>query len=200
MDPTLVNALRDQFSTTTWLLIGASLQTACFALLPFRYAATLPLGGLAYLITRTTLQTTQWINHHPSPPLIKGRYTARPPSSILATDPQPVVVFILGFQSSHPLGRLGPGAKEVGDYFQGIMKDAAAQRETTGYLGTSSPMLTMDGGSDNALITISYWSNLAKLEEYSKRGIHLKALKWWSEMSPKYPHLGTFPNTISGLA
>ena len=189
LNPVLMSLIRDQFSTTTWLLIGASLQTLCFALLPFRFTAALPVGTLAYLIARTVLQSTRWIQHNPSPAIYKGRFTVSPPADYSA-DPQPIVVFILGFQSYHHLGRLGPGAREVGEFFGVIIKEAEANRAESGYLGGSGSMLTTDGESSNALMNITYWSDLSKLDKFSKKGVHLQTLKWWSEFSPKYPHLG----------
>lgn len=183
--------LRDQLSISTWLLVGAGIQTIGLAVLPVKYVAATTLGLLAFVATRTVLRVIGWIEHSPSPPVIPGRYSPRPPSSL---DPQPMTVFILGFQSSHPLGRFAPGIKELGEYFNGIIKEAESEKSTSGYLGSSGSMLTMDGDAHNALITISYWNDLAKLEQFSKQGVHLRAIKWFNEHRVKFPHIGIYPS------
>lgn len=179
-------ALRDQLSLSTWLLIGAGVQTCALAAMPAKYVGAITLGGLAFLCTRTALQTFSLVKFNPSPPITPGRFTARPPAS---PDPQPIVVFILGFNSCHPLGKLAPGVKEVGDYFNGIMDEAKADKGSSGFLGSTS-FLTMDGAADNAFMTLSYWCELDKLEKFSKTGVHAKAMKWWNEAAKKYPYLG----------
>lgn len=179
--------LRDQLPLSTWLLVGAGAQTACLAVLPFKVVVAVTFGSLAFLLTRTVLYAFRVVTFAPSPPIVPGRMTARPPASL---DPQAIVVFILGFQSSHPLGKLAPGVKEVGEYFTGIMREATAAKGSSGFLGSTS-LSTMDGDSDNAFITLSYWSDLDKLEKFSKQGVHAKTVKWWNEASQRFPHLGS---------
>jgi hypothetical protein len=120
-----------------------------------------------------------------------GRYSAMPPQSLAEGEPQSMVVFMLGFDSHHPLGKFGPGMKEFGQLFTDIIKEAEENRSTSGYLGTSGPLLTMDGNSSNALITVTYWRSYEELEAFNKQGAHLRSIQWWNENSKKYPHIGT---------
>lgn len=187
----LKSAIRDQFTITTWLVLGASAQSLLFTFIPLKYASLPAVTYLLYNITRTTLQVSQWVPHSSFPPPIpSGFQSAVPPSSL--AEPQPIVVFVLGFQSSHPLGRLGPGLKELGEYFMGITKEAEENRGTSGYLGTSGPMLTMDGETSNALVTITYWRSLEQLAVFSKQGVHAKTMKWFYDNKERYPHIGEF--------
>jgi len=126
-----------------------------------------------------------------SPSPIMGRYSAMPPQSLADGEPQSMVVFILGFDSHHPLGKLGPGLQEFGQLFTDIIKEAEDTRETSGYLGTSGPMLTMDGVTNNALVTITYWRSYEQLEAFNKQGAHLRSIQWWNENTKRYPHIGT---------
>jgi hypothetical protein len=185
----LMVALRDQLSISTWLVLGASVQSLLFAIIPPHYAALPAVSYLLYSVTRTTLQVLRWAPSSSSPPPITGGYySAMPPASL--SEPQPIVVFVLGFQSSHPLGRLGPGLKDLGQYFMGIIKEAEDNKTTSGYLGTSGPMLTMDGTTSNALVTITYWRSLEELAAFSKQGVHAKTMRWFNENRARYPHIG----------
>lgn len=192
-------ALRDQLSIPTWLVLGASLQSIICTVFPLQYAVLPATSILLYNITRTVLQVLQCLPSSPSPhPITGGWYSAMPPASL--SDPQPIVVFILGFQSSHPLGRLGPGLKELGQYFMGITKEAELDKSTSGYLGSSGAMLTMDGATSNAIVSITYWRSLEELAKFSKQGVHAKAMRWFTENSARYPHIGEpHPPTREGL-
>jgi hypothetical protein len=183
-------ALRDQLSIPTWLILGASIQSLLLLVAPQRYIIPLAIFALLYTITRTSLQVLKWVPHKPSPAPIIGRYSAMPPTSLAEGEPQPMVVFILGFESSHPLGRLGPGLKDLGQYFRSIIKEAEDTKTTSGYLGTSGPMLTMDGDTSNALVTVTYWRSLKELEAFNKQGAHLRSIQWWNENHNKFPHIG----------
>ena len=190
--PTMLHvALRDQLSIQTWLVLGASIQSLLLLFIPRQYVIAPIISILLYTVTRTALQTLKWVPYTPTPAHIKGRYSAMPPLSLAEGEPQPMVVFILGFDSSHPLGKLGPGLKELGQFFLEIIKEAEDNRSTSGYLGTSGPMLTMDGDSSNALVTITYWRSLEELEAFNKQGTHLRAIQWFNATREKYPHIGT---------
>ena len=115
-----------------------------------------------------------------------------PPLSLAEGEPQSMVVFILGFDSHHPLGKLGPGLREFGQLFTDIIEEAEANRSTSGYLGSSGPMLTMDGVNQNALVTITYWRSYEELDAFNKQGAHLKSIQWWNANTKRYPHIGEF--------
>jgi hypothetical protein len=183
-------ALKDQLSIQTWLLLGASIQSLFLLFIPRQYIIAPTISILLYTLTRKALQVLKWVPYTPSPAHIKGRYSAMPPLSLANGEPQSMVVFVLGIDSSHPLGRLGPGLKELGDYFQEIIKEGEDNRTTSGYLGTSGPMLTMDGDSSNALVLITYWRSLEELEAFNKQGSHLRAVQWFNRTREEYPHIG----------
>jgi hypothetical protein len=182
--------LRDQLSISTWLILGASLQSLLLLVIPATYVIAPIVSALLYIITRTALQSLKWVPYKSSPSPIMGRYSAMPPLSLAHGEPQSMVVFVLGFDSHHPLGKLGPGMKEFGQLFQDIITEAEANRETSGYLGSSGPMLTMDGDSSNALLTITYWRSFKELEAFNKQGAHLRSIQWWNANTKRYPHIG----------
>lgn len=183
---------RDSLSIPTWLILGASIQSLLLLVIPQRYIITPTIFTLLYIITRTILQSLKWVPYKASTSAIMGRYSAMPPLSLADGEPQSMVIFILGFDSHHPLGKLGPGLKEFGQLFTDIITEAEANRSTSGYLGSSGPLLTMDGVNHNALVTITYWRSYEELEAFNKQGAHLRSIQWWNENSKRYPHIGMF--------
>jgi len=184
--------IRDSLSIPTWLILGASIQSVLLLVLPQRYIITPIIFALLYIITRTVLQSLKWVSYRSSPSPIMGRYTAMPPLSLAEGEPQSMVVFILGFDSHHPLGKFGPGLREFGQLFNDIIEEAEANRSTSGYLGSSGPLLTMDGDNHNALLTITYWRSYEELEAFNKQGAHLRSVQWWNANTKRYPHIGKY--------
>lgn len=189
--------LRDSLSIPTWLILGASIQSIILLAIPQRYIIAPTIFTLVYIITRTALQSLKWVPYVSSPSPIMGRYSAMPPLSLAEGEPQSMVVFLLGFDSHHPLGKLGPGLKEFGQLFTDIIEEAEANRSTSGYLGTSGPMLTMDGVNHNALVIITYWRSYEELEAFNKQGAHLRSIQWWNANTKRYPHIGKSFNVFS---
>jgi hypothetical protein len=190
--------LRDSLSIPTWLILGASIPSILLLAIPQRYIIAPTIFILLYIITRTALQSLKWVPYKSSSSPIMGRYSAMPPLSLADGEPQPMVVFILGFDSHHPLGKLGPGLKEFGQLLTDIIEEAEANRSTSGYLGSSGPMLTMNGVNHNALVTITYWRSYEELEAFNKQGAHLRSIQWWNANTKRYPHIGKFPDTSRG--
>lgn len=97
---------------------------------------------------------------------------------------------ILGVISNHPLGMLGPGFKEVGDYFEAMCSELANDATTHGYLGYSSWLNAADNATSSEFMSILYFENEDALHAYAHGPLHSKAMQWWRETEKKIPHVG----------
>ena len=114
--------LRTNFAVSTWLLMGASLQSLLFLTLPTRYALTAATLILSLRFLSKCL-IALGVLHNPAMDGVipkkttaqirdkDGRYSANGASG------EKIVVLLLGFKSNHPFGIFAPGFKEIGDYF-----------------------------------------------------------------------------------
>ena len=96
--------IRDQFRLSTWLLIGACLQTLLLLLLPARIASFPAAILLASRVIKTTLMSKGFIHDMSLDNVLLGRRTAQIPNEDgsfpeRAADKE-VVVFIVGARSN----------------------------------------------------------------------------------------------------
>ncbi|MCJ1314665.1 hypothetical protein MMC25_008347 [Agyrium rufum] len=253
--------IRDNLSLTTWLLLGASLQSAAILLasaLPSTLStrisplqitlipallllllrlvnATLVTYGIT--IDQTMRKSIRWgrfaaqlpRSTNSSPSSLPATATLSDPtgeegarlmnggwSDQLPTDPtsgthsqgsaiwppskpaeSSVVVFILGFRSTHPFGLLSPGIKEIGTAHDAMWDDAVANREKWGFLGKTSALLSTTSTASNAILSISYWRSMAHLQAFALGKSHREGWDWFSKNTRRYPHLGIMHETYS---
>jgi len=188
---TEVNVLiRDQFSFQTWLLTGALLQSVLLHYFPPKYALAPAISYAVYTSTTYLLESLNILSTSTQPPSPIGRFTAHPPQD------RPVTVFLLGFQSSHPLRIMAWGTKTIGDHFNEIFAEAEGNPES-GLLGRCGPLLDAGGEGGNAMFTISYWRSKEELVAFNKGVAHSKGMKWYYATKAKYPYLGEWVRTVS---
>lgn len=182
-----VNVLiREQLSYQSWLLIGAAIQSALVYTVRAPYSLIPLLASLAYIVIPYTLESLRVIPRRSSPPVDKGRLVAQPP-----TPNTGVTVFVLGFQSAHPLRIMAPGTKEMGEHFAKIFATAEAD-PNSGLLGRTGTMFDDKGEGGNAMMSISYWTCEEKLKAWHSGPAHSEAMKWYYSTRTKYPHIGEF--------
>ncbi|MCJ1401655.1 hypothetical protein MMC11_004872 [Xylographa trunciseda] len=212
IDPTIVSVIRDDLRLTTWLLLGASLQSLLVLCLPTPYAVLPAVLLLSYRIIKVSCMTAGLIHDTTQDQVVKGRFTAQlcPGESFAAkqASEEEVVIFIIGARSNQsflalnfanrtlltvvttPLSRFAPGFLQAGDYFQSMWKEAEADPMTCGYLGRSSDMLATDDETGKAIITLSYWRSMAHLHAFARRPAHRAGWDWFNRMTQSHPHLG----------
>ena len=106
IDPTIVSLIRDDLRLTTWLLLGASLQSLLVYFLPTRIAFLPAVSLLSYRVITTALITGGLIHHTSQDPVLYGRFTAQIPETNSASSEkrsasdEEVVVFIVGARSN----------------------------------------------------------------------------------------------------
>jgi heme-degrading monooxygenase HmoA len=176
---------RDQFSLQTWLLFGAASQSLLYHFLPPPYSLLPITLYTLYLTTTYTLESLSLLSSSTQPPSNIGRFTAHPPKD------QRIVVFLLGFQSSHPLRIMAPGTYKIGQLFDEMFAEAEGDKES-GLLGRCGPLLDTSAEGGNGMFTISYWRSEEELKAFHRGEAHTKGMKWYYANRGKYPHLGEF--------
>ncbi|KAF1963032.1 hypothetical protein CC80DRAFT_487452 [Byssothecium circinans] len=170
------------------------LHAGLLIFLPPRVAAAPP---VVILVSRVIsfLLTCQGILHNPaSKDVHYGRWSTHLPQPD-GTRPQSpsdreVVVFILGFRSSHPGGRFAPGFLDIGKAFVEMWDDAKAHNEEYGYLGKTATMYPLETDCNNSMVYISYWKSLDHLYRFANGAVHQKGFKLFTKLQKTHPHLG----------
>ncbi|KAH6669291.1 hypothetical protein B0J14DRAFT_657385 [Halenospora varia] len=192
---------RDDLAISTWLLLGACLQTLLLAILP-AFLATTP--ALLLLLSRVLVGiSTCWglLPDSSMKGVRLGRFSNQIPQLNGSLSPTPsdqeVVVLILGARSNHVNGRYAPGMAEVGETYSAMWKDAEENREKWGFLGKTTGLKTSNLESNNATIWISYWKNLESVERFAQGPAHKKGWDLFRQTSKKYPHIGILHETYA---
>jgi hypothetical protein len=118
----LPQILRANFAVSTWLLMGASLQSLLFLILPTRYALTAATLILSLRFLSKCLIALGVLHNPAMDGVIPKKTTAQVRDkdgkySANGASGEKIVVLLLGFKSNHPFGIFAPGFKEIGDYF-----------------------------------------------------------------------------------
>lgn len=101
-----------------------------------------------------------------------------------------VCAIVLGVISNHPLGMLGPGFKEIGDQFDAMCQQMAADATKYGYLGHSSWLNSGDNVTSNEFMSLVYFENEDYLHDYAHGPMHSETMQWWRKVVKDLPHVG----------
>ena len=117
--------IRISLHISTWLAVGAVLQSALVLLLPRFYALTPALFFLLYRFADTLLITFGFRRNPYMHDVFLGRTAAQVPNTDgdLADTPgkEGIVCLHLGTKSHHPLGLFAPGCRQLGEYMSGMI-------------------------------------------------------------------------------
>jgi hypothetical protein len=188
------------FTVSTWLLLGATLQCVLVATLPRNIALLPPIALLLYRYVRSYLVATGVLPNPVYKEVTHGRQTWQIPSAdstpAKTGSTDSIVVLVLAASVTHPNGRFSPGSKEMGTYFAKMWNDAEANREKYGFLGNTPAMVTEDNGSrqdskGTNMVYLSYWKTLEGLHKFAHGSVHMQGQLWWEKGAMEtYKHLG----------
>ncbi|KAF2201429.1 hypothetical protein GQ43DRAFT_463192 [Delitschia confertaspora ATCC 74209] len=187
---------------STYILIGCVFQTLLFLSLPTKIAGLPAVVFLSWRIFRTYLIATGVLPNPASEGVIMGRASA----TMVNADGKlsenggggDVTVLVLGVRSTHALGMLSPGMKDVGDFFMNMWEEANADRENSGLLTSSPGLRPTDGEKGISLVFLSYWRSLDDLRAFAQGEAHRKGWNWWDTVASKnYPHIGIMHEIFS---
>ncbi|EER42054.1 conserved hypothetical protein [Histoplasma capsulatum H143] len=191
------NIIRDNFTITTWLLVGGLIQGVVVALLG--YLSLLPaVAVLAYRFGNNLLMALGWTKNRYLSNVLLTKFTAQMPRSDGSFGStfaeRPLVVFLIGAKSSHPLGAFDPVFLKLADYFSKMVRELRETAEESGYLGSSAWISTEDT-TTNELMNVMYFRDFESLHKYAHGPLHIKGVKYWSSVVNDTPHVSIFHET-----
>ena len=187
--------IRDQFTISTWLCLGAVAQGSLFLL--FGRLALLPaMVVLLYRALDHYAMATGWKRNIYMDDVLLKKFSAQFPTEEGEYGNKPakdgVVVLHIGTRSNHPLGLLAPGFKQTGEYFRQMAIDLDAHAEEFGYLGMSGYLNVNDRSSKSELLNIAYFRTTEGLHRFAHSEYHLSAWNWWNKTVGSHPHISIF--------
>ncbi|KAK8163189.1 hypothetical protein BC567DRAFT_232925 [Phyllosticta citribraziliensis] len=189
----LVSKIRDQLTISSWLALGACLQSLLF-LVAGRIALVPAFVLIFYRIVDTALMV-KGIKPDPEAMdnIIRNKYTVLYPDGQGKYTGKPankdIVVFMIGARSNHPLGLLAPGFGTMGDYFDSMCKDIEARSEEYGLLGHTNYAVQGDVSTSTETMSVMFFENFEGLHKFAHDPLHREAWNWWNRDLAKFGHL-----------
>ncbi|KAH7063817.1 hypothetical protein BKA63DRAFT_526244 [Paraphoma chrysanthemicola] len=204
--------LPTDYTVSTWLLLGATIQSLLVALLPLR-VALLPLRVallppvmlLAFRFIRGFLIANGTLPNDVAKEVTHGAQTWQIPSEDKSLTnkgaTESVVVLVLAATWTHPNGKFSPGSEQIGKYFDAMWDDAIENRDLYGFLGNTPSLMTVDDGTRQdtkgmTTVYLSYWKTLDGLHKFAHGKAHMKGQLWWERGAmDEFPHIGVMHET-----
>ncbi|ORY10973.1 hypothetical protein BCR34DRAFT_336590 [Clohesyomyces aquaticus] len=182
--------IRDQFTITTWLLLGALLQAIATLTLPYRnILIVMPVFmTLSYKLTRQLLILCSILPNPRMAGVVPKRVTPVYPSDgtsdLSATDAasSPICALLIAAKSNSSLGLFQPAYKPVADRFDAMVSELNASATENGYLGSSSWLNACDRATGSEIMTVIYFQNEEYLHDFAHGPTHSEATLWWREL------------------
>jgi len=185
--------LRMQFSVSTWLLLGALLQSLIVLIIPRFYAILPSLLILGARLADTMAITYGWKKNHYLDEAILHRTSPQIPDENgdfhEEASQEKVTVFMLGAKVNHPLGIFAPNMKRIGDDLVGMFNLLENDSNDFGFYGGSS-WTSQDKNGATELLNLSYWRSAEDLHKFAYSDMHKKTWDWWTKTLPENDHIG----------
>lgn len=189
-----LNMLRDNFTISTWLLLGASLQCGLVAAFGSRLLILgLPVLVLGARCLESVLQAAGVLKNPYMEGVIPGRTTCHFPdkngSYKGSPSNQSLAVLLISARSNHPLGMFGPGFRETGEFFGRCIEWLEEDADARGYLGKTQWLNCGDRTTTNELLLIGYFRSVDDIHALAHNAVHRAPWKWWNESKKKLDHI-----------
>ncbi|ETI24022.1 hypothetical protein G647_03391 [Cladophialophora carrionii CBS 160.54] len=189
----LLYILRQNFSLSTWILLGALLQSLVVFIIPRFYAVLPSLLILGARLADTLAITYGWKRNHYLDDAIMHRTSPQVPDEDGTfheeASQETVVVFLLGAKINHPLGIFAPNVKPFGDYLTEMIRILEKDNTNAGFYGASS-WTSQDKNGATELLTISYWRSTEDIHKFTYGDLHKEAWDWWNKNLKENDHIG----------
>lgn len=187
-------SLRENFSVSTWLLIGALLQSLLVFVIPRLYAFLPVFLILAARFSDSLAITCGLKRNHYMDDAVLHRVSPQIPDQDGNfhddSSNEKVVVFMLGAKSNHPLGIFAPNFKETGDFLNNMTKALEQNSVENGFYGGST-WSSQDKNGANEFLFLSYWRSTEDIHNFAYQPVHRAAWDWWNASSDgKLDHIG----------
>ncbi|KAM7184309.1 protein of unknown function (DUF4188) domain containing protein [Naviculisporaceae sp. PSN 640] len=190
--------IKDAFGLRTLLLMGALFQTIISLIVPARYAFVPMAIFLLHSLATTIVEIrspTAW-SKGSGANTIPYKFSAQIPNETYkpsSAGEKPIfgstgadkgiVVLHLGIRFNHPLGILGPCAKEMGEVSKAcndrVMAHIDSSDDDFGCLGMSRWQSTDERESRNTLMTVYYFRDMDGLNRFAHDSVHRKAWDYY---------------------
>jgi len=185
--------LRDNFKTSTWILIGACLQSLLLLYLPGTLGLAPAFLWLGWRIADPLLMMAGIRRNIYMDGVIPGKWAVQFPDKERNLEGEPaeedVCLIFLGARSNHPLGMFAPGYKDIADYFNANIKSLEADPESQGWLGGSGFLNGGDRSTSSEIMMIGYFKNVDYLHKFAHGETHREGWKWWNRIVETHPYL-----------
>lgn len=178
--------LLNNLSLSSWLLIGALLQSIILSFIPRLYAF-IPI----FLILGARFGHTLLVTYHVLPnPYLKDAIFSKNSAQVPDADgnfsdnsaSQGVVCLHLGAKFNHPLGVFAPNAKQLGEHLGGMVRVLDSEAGAgNGYLGGSN-FTSFDPRGATEVNFISYWRSIDAIHTFAYGPTHRAAWDWWNKL------------------
>ncbi|KEF51320.1 uncharacterized protein A1O9_12670 [Exophiala aquamarina CBS 119918] len=189
----LLYVIRENFSLSTWLLIGALIQSAIVMVIPRLYAFLPAFLVLAARLVDSLAITYGFKRNHYLDEAIIHRVAPQIPdeNGIFSENPsnEKVVVFMLGAKSNHPLGVFAPRFKETGDFLSNMTRALDKNAVENGFFGGSA-WTNQDKNGAREFLFISYWRSTEDVHKFAYLPVHREAWDWWNATVAQNDHIG----------
>lgn len=183
---------RDQLTITTWLALGALLQSLAFFLVG-RIALLPAIAYIIYTTANTGATAAGWKHNSMMDGVIMEKFSTAFPDSRGNYGSKPadtsIAVLLIGFRNNHPLGIFAPGVKQIGDYFAQMVVDLENHEDEFGLLGMTSWTNSAARKTQNELMNVGYFKTVEGIHDFAHSDYHMKAWKWWNANVKQWPHM-----------
>ncbi|KAL8829244.1 MAG: hypothetical protein Q9191_002118 [Dirinaria sp. TL-2023a] len=192
------NFLRDQFTITTWLLLGAVLQALLVAL-PIRtlYAVAPAVTLLVWQVVDALMMSFGLKRNIYMDNVVQTKCTALVPDeqgsfsrASVGKGGEGVCVFILGFRVNHPLSVAAPGARGIFHNFTIMRDDLEANAAQNGFLGSEFLLNSGQRTTRSELKSVWYFRSTEDVMAWAHSPVHRRGWELYNKTIKKYNHLG----------
>ncbi|KAK7911927.1 hypothetical protein PG985_014408 [Apiospora marii] len=188
--------IRDSFTISTWLAMGAAVQCLLAACLPLQFALLPAPALLLCRLVKTALMSAGLIEHGLDEGVIRGKYTAQVPGPDGALPQSPsengVCLLMLAARTSHPMGAFSPGYKKLGallEKMRAALEDDKEYGDRYGFLGQTTSLVANEQYTGSQLMMLCYFRSVDGVHAFAHGPLHREAWTWWYDVIKTYPHL-----------
>ncbi|KAM6483564.1 hypothetical protein HDV62DRAFT_389749 [Trichoderma sp. SZMC 28011] len=196
----LWNTVRDNFSISTWMAIGAALQGLLVLFARPTFAVAPAALVLLYRFSHTMLMHYGFIRNTQMEDVIMGKYTVqipdkdgKPPSEPSGTG---IAVIMLGFRNNSALGMFGAGGLETSLKFRAMLKDLENDPDS-GFLGMCGYKAANERPTANGIMSVLYFRSVEDINRFAHAPLHREAWDWFVELSKTHKHLSIMHEVYS---
>ncbi|KAL7926000.1 hypothetical protein ACQKWADRAFT_281492 [Trichoderma austrokoningii] len=197
------NLIRDCFTISTWLAIGAVIQGLLVVFVRPTYAVAPAALILLFRLSRTILQSLGILRNPLMDEVLMGKFSAQfgdaAGNAPTESSQNQIAIIQLASRSNHPMGIFGPGYKQIGTFFREMIVKLTEDKDS-GFLGSSSYLCNGERSTANSSVTCCYFRSVEDIHRFAHSPQHREAWDWWNNITATHPHLSIMHELYSAPA